>query len=508
MIADCRLPFANWPGRARLSAFGLPLRVGLALAFGLSARAGSVDWPMFGFDAARQGHSPTRFASATLGHEWATPPPRSLHAYVEGTATWSSPCLATVEGQPRVFIGCYDRNVYAFDGHTGRQAWAYITGDAVNATPVYAVVGGRPMVFVASADRSIYALDPRPGLPSDAARRIWQVETFPWRQTVSPARMANPLVAEVGGRPVLFCGVWNNDQSGTRNVQRGEVLALEPATGDLLWRRELGTGAVSTPCLGAVGGEPALFVPYEPGSVFALSARDGRDLWPKPYASGEEIHGGLSVAEVAGRSLLFLGGRTAWAYAVEAETGRQVWASNIGTWVDSTPAFAVVDGRPTIFFGSYTYFVFACDAATGREIWRYRTRGIVQGSPALARMGDELVVCVNALDDHVYVVAARDGRFLFRYNLGRFPWTHYLKGKTIWSSCVVGTLAGKPTLVAPSYSGVVRAFTVNGRDDNAGPPPTSFWDALGEAYTIPVLVVVALVLAVTLRRLLRTAPRR
>jgi len=315
--------------------------------------------------------------------------------------------------------------------------------------------------------------------------------------------MANPLLAEVDGKPVLVCGVWNNNRSGTENVQRGEVIALEPATGAELWRREIGTAAVGTPCLGTVKGEPALFVPYEAGSVFALSARTGKDLWPKPYTSGDEIHSGVSVATVNGRQLLFLGGRTAWAYCVDAETGEQVWASPINTWVDSTPAFAVIDGRPMVFLGSYSYFVFALDAATGKEVWRYRTRGIVQGSPALATMGDELAVCVNSLDDHVYVVAARDGRFIFRYDLGKFPWSHYRKGKTIWESCVVGTLAGRPMLIAPSYSGVVHGFAVGSRDDNAGPPRDSFWDALGEGYTIPILVVVAAVIAFTLARLVK-----
>jgi len=461
----------------------------------------SHDWPMFGLNPARQGHSPVRFASATLGKEWTTLPPRVLLTYVEGTPYWSSPSLATVGGQPRVFIGCYDNNVYAFDGATGKEAWTFTTGDAVGATPTFAVVDGRPMLFVASADRSVYALDPDPRLPRDANRRLWQVETFRWTQTTTPARMANPLVAQLEGRPVLFCGVWNNDQSGSANVQRGEVIAFAPSTGDILWRRELGTGAVNTPCLGTVGGEPALFVPYEPGAIFAIRARDGRDLWPKPYAAAEELHGGLSVGTVGSRQLLFLGGRTAWAYALDAETGKQAWATNVGTWVDSTPAFAVIDGRPTVFFGTYTYCVFACDAATGEELWHYRTRGIIQGSPALATMGDEPVVCVSSLDDHVYVLAARDGRFLFRHSLGKFPWTHYLKGKTIWSSCVVGTLAGKPMLVAPSYSGVVAAFAVNGRDANAGPPTESFWDALGVAYTLPVLAIVAIVLALTLRKL-------
>ncbi len=470
------------------------------LAFCLSSALGAetVDGPMFGLNPQRQGLSAARFPSATLEHVWTSPPPRALYAYVEGTPYWSSPCLATVEGQPRVYIGCYDNAVYAFDGATGGQVWAFNTAASVGATPVYAVIGGRPMLFVSSSDRFIYALDPRPDPPR---RDIWKVETLVWKGTVNPARMANPLLAEVDGQPVLVCGVWNNNRSGTENIQRGEVLALDPATGKELWRREIGTAAVNTPCLGNVGGEPALFVPYEPGAVFAISARNGKDLWPKPFASGDEIHSGISLGVVNGRQLLFMGGRTQWAYCVDAETGKQVWASPINTWVDSTPAFAVVDGRPTVFLGSYTYFIFALDAATGAELWRFRTRGIVQGSPALATMGGELAVCVNSLDDYVYVVAARDGRFIFRYNLGKFPWSHYRKGKTIWESCVVGTLAGRPMLVAPSYSGVVHGFAVGSRDDNAGPPSDSLWDALGEAYTIPILLLVVAVLAFTLARL-------
>ena len=256
-----------------------------------------------------------------------------------------------------------------------------------------------------------------------------------------------------------------------------------------------------------MGGEPALFVPYEPGAIFAISARDGRDLWPTAYAAAEELHGGLSIGKVGDRHLLFFGGRTAWAYAIDAATGKQAWEINVGTWVDSTPAFAVIDGRPTVFFGTYTYFVFACDAATGRELWRYRTRGIIQGSPALATMGDEPVVCVNALDDHVYVLGARTGRFIFRHHLGKFLWTHYLKGRTIWASCVVGTLAGEPTLVAPAYSGRLHAFTVTGADDNAGPPQETLWDALGVGYTIPVVAVVAIVVVLTFLRLVARARR-
>ena len=489
----------------------------LLLAAGRAWGAEGQDWPMYGRDPARHSRAAAHFPASILGRIWTTPKPRALYAYNEGTPYWSSPCVVTVAGKGRVFIGCYDRNVKAFDAATGAEVWRFTAGDAIGATPVYALIDGQPRLFVAAADRYIYALDAADKPTRPGGRKIWQFKTFPWRQTTNPARMANPLLATIDGRQVLFCGVWNNDQSGTRNVQRGEVIALDPAAGKPRWRRTLGTGAVSTPCLGTVGREPALFVPYEPGAIFALSARDGRPLWPEPYAAGEELHGGLSVATVEGRQQLFFGGRTAWAYSVDAATGKQLWAANVGTWVDSTPAFAVLDGRPTVFFGAYTYFVYACDARDGKILWGHRTRGIIQGSPALATMTfknqdgtarDEPIVCISSMDDHVYVIGARDGRFIFRHSLGKFPWLHYLKGKTIWSSCVVATVAGKPLLVAPSYSGIVTAFAVTGRDDNAGPPQDRVWDALGEAYTIPVLIIVAVGLGITSYRLLQIARKK
>jgi len=257
-----------------------------------------------------------------------------------------------------------------------------------------------------------------------------------------------------------------------------------------------------------VKGRPALFVPYEAGAIHAISLDDGSDLWDEPFAVGDEIHGSVSYAEVDGRGMIFLGSRTAWAHAISADTGEKLWSHYAGLWVDSTPAFAVIDGKPLVFLGTYTFHIEACDARTGKTVWRYRTRGIVQGSPALAWMGDEPVVCVNALDSHVYVVSARDGRFIFRCHGGRFPWTHFLKGKTVWSSCIVADLGDGPLLIAPSYSGVVTAYAVNGQDANAGPPEDSLWDAFGESYTLPTVIIVAAVLLVTFLRLIRRVRSR
>jgi hypothetical protein len=97
----------------------------IAVSGAAAASEATVQWPMFGFDTARQGRSPTRFPDSVLGKEWSTPPPRTLYQYTGGTPYWSEPCVGVVEGKGRVFIGCYDNNLYAFNARTGEEAWVF-----------------------------------------------------------------------------------------------------------------------------------------------------------------------------------------------------------------------------------------------------------------------------------------------------------------------------------------------------------------------------------------------
>ena len=54
-----------------------------------------------------------------------------------------------------VYVGSWDRKVYALDAATGRPGWAYATGSFVISGP--AVAGGT--VYVGSYDHKVYALD-------------------------------------------------------------------------------------------------------------------------------------------------------------------------------------------------------------------------------------------------------------------------------------------------------------------------------------------------------------
>jgi outer membrane protein assembly factor BamB len=490
----------------RARPFGIIVLVLLALCVGASAgddaasddrdAASDVFWPMFAGNPARDGNSGISFPSATLGLLWKSPPPKNVYAYEAGQ-TGSSPCLVSAGGKHLVIVGSYDRSVYAYDAFSGRQQWQYTTGDGVLATPCYAEVGGKPMLFVVSSDRTIYALDPATGQELySAPGKSWRYEVYPWSDTVAPAIVGDPMVADVDGRAVLFVVVWINDQKSEGNVQESFLYAINAADATLLWKAEIGKGTSAAPALGKVKDEPAVFVTHDAGVVFAFSARDGRPLWDEPFISQYDVRSGVSYGEVAGRRLLIFGSRLYSAFCIDADTGEMVWDIYLGTWMDSTPAIYYGGKRAVVVFGDYQQNLHAVDALTGEKLWRYRSYGYFSASPVLMGLAGEPVAAIPCLDNHLYIVNLNDGRFVFRAFTGKFLWSHFLKGDTVWPSAAAARLGGREILVVASYDGRVYVFGEGGQQVNVGAPSTGLVDAFGGSVAAMIGVIAILVAAV------------
>jgi len=114
-----------------------PIVGGVAVADG-KVFVGSVDGRLYAFDASLE----------------------RLWDFKTGDVIWSTP---VVSGNT-VYIGSFDKNIYAIDIATGNKKWSYALQGAVMAAPV--VSGG--MVYVASLDRHIYAFDAESGM------LVWQ----------------------------------------------------------------------------------------------------------------------------------------------------------------------------------------------------------------------------------------------------------------------------------------------------------------------------------------------
>ncbi len=66
-----------------------------------------------------------------------------------------------------VYVGSYDKNVYAQNAKTGAKLWSYTTGGVVYSSP--AVANG--VVYVGSYDKNVYALDAKSGT------KLWSYTT-------------------------------------------------------------------------------------------------------------------------------------------------------------------------------------------------------------------------------------------------------------------------------------------------------------------------------------------
>ena len=147
---------------------------------------------------------------------------------------------------------------------------------------------------------------------------------------------------------------------------------------------------------GGVAGQPAVvggrvYFGAGGGRVYALDARTGCVHWRTEIKSG--VRAAVSVGPLAGpsggagRLAVFVGDRTSGVHALDAATGKEIWANRL-----ETHPFAMITGAPVLFNGrlyvpvssseeispfvkgyrccSFRGSVAALDAASGRTLWR------------------------------------------------------------------------------------------------------------------------------------------
>jgi eukaryotic-like serine/threonine-protein kinase len=227
-----------------------------------------------------------------------------------------------------VYIGSSDKNLYALDAATGRQRWAFATQDWIVSSVAYA--GDR--VIVASQDSRLHVVGAEtgrqrlvyetgigrhigaaPAVHGDlvyfcsVGGRVWAIE---WQATTYPLERASLfwrtnlyLWGMLSKSPVQKGSVWSkrvgDDVRHTPAIaydtvyattSRGQVVALDAATGNERWRSDLRVDITAAP---TVAGSTVL-IGSESGGVFGLDAHTGERLWE--FKTEGEITGSPIVA--------------------------------------------------------------------------------------------------------------------------------------------------------------------------------------------------------------------
>ena len=231
----------------------------------------------------------------------------------------------------------------------------------------------------------------------------------------------------------------------------GEVLALDAATGAVVWRQRLGT------VLGAPSVSGGLvYVVGRNSEAWAIAAEDGRLRWRIPSTDAPAVLvGGAAPAVADGRVVFpFPSGELA---SVFAQTGVTIWNSFVvggrlgtayATLNDITSDPVVIGG--TIYAGNQSGRVVAIDTRSGRTLWQ-ASEGAY--SPVLVAGGSVFFVSDR---NELIRVDADSGARIWGSELPLFEANRERRRKAVFGH--YGPILAGGRLVVASGDGVIRLF--------------------------------------------------
>lgn len=312
------------------------------------------------------------------------------------------------------------------------RAWtARIAGSTsrrrLAASPV--VADGK--LFVVDSSAVVYAFDATSG------GRLWQHE-------IAVARDLDD--ATFGGGAAYD----NGRVYATNGV--GDVVALDAATGNEIWRVKPS---------GPLRGSPTVafnqvFVMTQDNQIFALSSTDGAIVWQDAGASGQAGLFGVA-APAAGQGTVVAGYSSGELVAYRYENGRNLWSdalsrtsisTQVGTLTD-VDADPIIDGGRVYALGQGGRMA-AYEILTGQRIWELTLAGV--STPAV--VGEWVFTLTD--DARILAIQRNTGRIRWVTQLDRYRDAEDREGPIFWTGPV---LANNRLLIANSQ-GAVRSVDV------------------------------------------------
>ena len=202
-----------------------------------------------------------------------------------GAKIWSTP--AVQDGT--LYIGSFDKKLYALDASTGEKKWEFLTGGVITATPV--IVNGT--VYVGSFDQSFYAIDSASGQQRwrfDAKNGFWATAVVVDGTVYAPALDGKVYVLSTGGEKIASIDMGAPISSSPVLVGSTLVLATEQSPGTATVKAGAAIWAIDT------------------------SANQGRELARLP---GEKVYAPLA----AGQGSVYVHTDRDALYAVDVTSG-------------------------------------------------------------------------------------------------------------------------------------------------------------------------------------------
>jgi serine/threonine protein kinase/outer membrane protein assembly factor BamB len=164
--------------------------------------------------------------------------------------------------------------------------------------------------------------------------------------------------------------------------------------------------------------------------MIALSVDDGKILWSFTLDSP------VASDSIAYSTNFYFGSSNGVVYAVSKD-GREVWHTNLGGSIETTPAVAF--GR--VYVGASDGSLYVLNASNGKLLWKYATGGPIVASPIVSLNG---IVYVGSTDGRIYALDAKNGELVWSDDTG--------------ASIEVTPVLDNGMLFVASSDGTIRAY--------------------------------------------------
>lgn len=325
------------------------------------------NWNGWGIDVVNtryQTHTPIRAENvAGLKLKWAFGIPDTSTAYGQPTVVGG-----------RLFFGSGDGTVFALNAETGCTIWTFRAETTVRSAITVAAAGAnRTLAYFGDGEANLYAVDAQNG-------------KLAWKMKADPHPTARITAAPVVYRGRIYVGTAGNEElsGGDPNYPcctfRGNVVAVDAATGKLIWR---GYSITEEPHEAKPGESHAKFTPAG-GAIWDAATIDTRlgrlyvgtgDAYVDPAADGTDAVVAFDLAT----------GKRLW---VHQKTPNDVFnfgcldprhincPEKIGPDVDFGSSPILVDlggGKRVLLCGQKTGVMYGLDPDDGgKELWQAR----------------------------------------------------------------------------------------------------------------------------------------
>ena len=266
------------------------------------------------------------------------------------------------------------------------------------------------------ADGVIYAMDAKGYVSAHDQKNIDQVK---WVSGVA----ANKDGEELLGGGLAIAGAQLFVVTG-----EGEIMALNSASGEVIWRRNVLVPIRSAPKL-QLG---TLYVLTADDQLLALDSANGKTLW-QHRGVGEKVGFLSAISPAIGDNFVVVAYSSGELYGLAADTGEQIWNDSLAMArkTTATSVFNGFDGDPVmaggvVFASSSNGLMAATHILSGRRLWEQPISAA--DTPALTNN----FLFALTTDAELVAIHARDGRVKWVKPLPQFEDMEDKKGLLQW----------------------------------------------------------------------------